>query len=93
MRLPTKPEWEAFQSESVSEHQHCHNSGVCVHKEEIKELCKLLYCSPLFVVSANATPHVPLDEQLYLFTIAFREGISLGMKLAEKDALEKMCQT
>lgn len=98
MRLPTKDEFAAFESEEIQVHGNCRKTGVCTHMSALLEVCEMLSRSVVFGVSLTTLGEQlllevePSEALLHFFTYAFFDGMQLGFKLSEKDVLEKLAQ-
>jgi hypothetical protein len=96
MRLPTKEEYAAFESEEIARHFHCDHEHGCDDKAPLKSLAKLLEGSKLLrsvftsCVENNRLALLVDGDIRYAYVCGMLDGLLLGKKLAEQDALTKL---
>ena len=101
MRLPTQSELEALEEEVIQTHQSCQLTGFCTHLEPLQALMRMLrdsclFQAPLDALATRAGMIKNMEdterELLYFCTVTFFAGMQLGVKMAEHDMLEKICE-
>jgi hypothetical protein len=94
MRLPTQPEFESFEIEEIKRHVKCLEGHSCDDAPLVYKLCKRLSYSPLYhaILPDGADVNEQADVLQHL-AVGLLLGLRLGFKMAEADALEKLCKS